>query len=95
MQSALHRSAYIECHAKFMFLLFADVPDRLSLRLVDGSSDNEGRVEILFGDSWGTVCDDNWDLSDAEVVCKQLGYDHAIQAIVTLSQYPPYNEGLL
>ncbi len=44
------------------------------VRLVDGSNQYQGRVEVCINDQWGTVCDDSWGTTDATLVCKQLGY---------------------
>lgn len=62
----------------------------LSVRLVSGSSPYNGRVEVYRG-GWGTVCDDNWDIEDAKVVCRMLGFGPARRVIDTSGMRQTYS----
>ena len=59
------------------------------VRLADGGSPNQGRVEVLYNKEWGTVCDDGWDINDAQVVCRMLNFTSA--SVVPIK--PAFSEG--
>ena len=62
----------------------------VGIRLVGGVNSNEGRVEVYHDHKWGTVCNGNWGVEEATVVCRQLGRPwDSVQA----SSYGQYGQG--
>ncbi|XP_038648272.1 uncharacterized protein LOC119963342 isoform X3 [Scyliorhinus canicula] len=58
----------------------------LPLRLRDGHNLCSGRVEIYKDSSWGTICNNNWDIVDASIVCKQLNCGVALSVNTSIAQ---------
>ncbi|XP_011408713.1 PREDICTED: scavenger receptor cysteine-rich domain superfamily protein-like [Amphimedon queenslandica] len=84
-QCPLHLSpkgtSYTQCSSQWPAGIICQTADTLyancshgEVRLVDGPSPLEGRVEVCIHNTWGTVCDSGWDTMDANVICHQLGH---------------------
>ena len=60
------------------------------MRLVDGSTIDDGRVEVCINQAWGSICSSGWNIQDVFVVCKQLGYVIKIMESMHLSNWQLY-----
>ena len=64
----------IPCDYLLMFTVETFCPP---VRLVGGRNGNEGRVDIYYNNTWGTVCWNGWDRYDSNTLCRQLGFPEA------------------
>ncbi len=62
-------------------ILYVQYSDRVNVRLVNGTGRCAGKVEVLHRGQWGTVCNENWDMADAAVVCRELDCGEPVDAL--------------
>ncbi|XP_045918135.1 lysyl oxidase homolog 3B isoform X1 [Micropterus dolomieu] len=78
-------AAVVSCMPGPLFMQNSGLKKKLktssTVRLKGGARLGEGRVEVLKDNEWGTVCDDRWNLQSASVVCRELGFGSAKEAL--------------
>lgn len=58
----------------YQILLIYIVSSGLDFRLVGGTNNSNGRVEVFYNGTWGTICDDGWTTVNTLIVCKLLNF---------------------
>lgn len=89
----------VVCYTNAVTLYSRDIPAGTEgeVRLVGSTNNNEGNVIIYhFTDDpstggrvgfWGILCDDSWELKDASLVCKQLGFPDGATAATVKNKF--------
>ena len=62
------------CPGSVLSVPIVDTDLNIPIRLANGGSQREGRVEVNWNGTWGTVCDTNWGAKEAAVACNELGF---------------------
>lgn len=63
----------------------------LKVRLRSGITSNQGRVELFLNGTWGTICDDDWGIEEANVICRMLGYTEGAWSTHCCGWYDGYS----
>nr|XP_016933980.2 uncharacterized protein LOC108012952 isoform X3 [Drosophila suzukii] len=67
-------------------------PSDYEVRLTGGEGPHAGRIEVKANGQWGYVCDDKFGLKDADIVCREIGYQMGAQEVRGSSFYAPPNQ---